>query len=69
MADGPDKSDLSIKAGIHIDHEDRDEEPVIEGDESSRLRALDAAVRDQDDLERDIGRQVNLLTLRYQSCY
>lgn len=26
--------------------------------ESSRLRELQAAVRDQDDLERDIGRQV-----------
>lgn len=27
-------------------------------DESSRLRALDADIRDQDDLERDITRQV-----------
>lgn len=29
------------------------------GDEASRLRALATAVRDQDDLERDIGRQVS----------
>lgn len=28
-------------------------------DESSRLRALSTEVRDQDDLERDIGRQVS----------
>lgn len=28
-------------------------------DEASRLRALAADVRDQDDLERDIGRQVS----------
>ena len=31
----------------------------VEGeDEASRLRALAADVRDQDDLERDVGRQV-----------
>lgn len=30
-------------------------------DEASRLRALAADVRDQDDLERDIGRQVRWL--------
>lgn len=29
-------------------------------DESSRLRELEADIRDQDDLERDIGRQVDL---------
>ena len=28
-------------------------------DEATRLRALAADVRDQDDLERDVGRQVN----------
>jgi hypothetical protein len=34
-------------------------QPVEEGEEeASRLRHLAADVRDQDDLERDIGRQV-----------
>lgn len=32
-------------------------------DESSRLRELEADIRDQDDLERDIGRQVDLSRL------
>lgn len=32
------------------------------GDEASRLQALQADVRDQDDLERDIGMQVCLMT-------
>lgn len=31
-------------------------------DEATRLRALAADVRDQDDLERDVGRQVNCVT-------
>ena len=31
-------------------------------DEATRLRALAADVRDQDDLERDVGRQVNNIT-------
>lgn len=31
------------------------------GDEASRLRALATDVRDQDDLERDVGRQVSKL--------
>lgn len=34
-------------------------------DESSRLRALEADVRDQDDLERDIGRQVREALMDY----
>ena len=33
----------------------------ILADESARLRELQASVRDQDDLERDIGRQVGWL--------
>lgn len=33
-------------------------EGAIQDDESSRLRELDANVRNQDDLERDIGLQV-----------
>nr|KMM69324.1 DNA repair and recombination protein RAD26 [Coccidioides posadasii RMSCC 3488] len=37
------------------------QELILTGDESSRLRALDAAVRDQNDLERDIGRQADRL--------
>jgi hypothetical protein len=37
--------------------------PAREMDESSRLRKLQAHVRDQDDLERDIGRQVRELFL------
>lgn len=40
---------------------------AIEGaDESSRLRELDAHIRDQDDLERDIGRQVRSTAFRFQ---
>lgn len=34
-------------------------------DEATRLRALAADVRDQDDLERDVGRQVNDLASPY----
>jgi len=33
------------------------------GDEASRLRALATDVRDQDDLERDVGRQVYLSSI------
>lgn len=40
-------------------HEEMDEQPSQEGDdEASRLRDLATDVRDQDDLERAIGRQV-----------
>lgn len=35
----------------------RTAEPVLQ-DEASRLRELDANIRDQDDLEREVGRQV-----------
>ncbi|EEP77353.1 hypothetical protein UREG_02202 [Uncinocarpus reesii 1704] len=41
--------------------EENGQEPLPMPDESSRLRALDAAVRDQNDLERDIGRQADRL--------
>lgn len=34
---------------------------AIQDDEASRLRELEASIRDQDDLERDIGRQVRPL--------
>ena len=34
--------------------------PVDGKDEDSRLRALATNIRDQDDLERDVGRQVHL---------
>ena len=34
--------------------------PVDGKNEDSRLRALAADIRDQDDLERDVGRQVHL---------
>jgi len=41
---------------------------LVDGeDEASRLRALATDVRDQDDLERDVGRQVYLSSIRI--CY
>jgi DNA excision repair protein ERCC-6 len=43
---------------VHRDGTSRHTEVTI--DESSRLRELQADIRDQDDLERDIGRQVDL---------
>lgn len=55
----PDERDCSLEVEDRAaSREEKDGEPVIEGDENNRLRALDAAVRDQNDLERDIGRQV-----------
>lgn len=39
------------------------------GDEASRLRALATDVRDQDDLERDIGRQVSKVGSPLQALY
>ena len=52
---------------IQVKSEPIDSEPISSvgdvdlqgGDEASRLRALATDVRDQDDLERDIGRQVS----------
>lgn len=37
-----------------------DQVPATGTDETSRLRELQADVRDQDDLERDISRQVSI---------
>ncbi|CAK1359905.1 unnamed protein product [Cercospora beticola] len=44
---------------IVIDEGDNHEEPELEGDEAARLAALGAGVRDQEDLERDIGQQAD----------
>ncbi|KAK4493837.1 hypothetical protein PRZ48_015022 [Zasmidium cellare] len=40
---------------------DEDDNPLVEGDEAAQLAALGAGVRDQDDLERDIGQQADQL--------
>ncbi|KAI5360882.1 putative helicase, P-loop containing nucleoside triphosphate hydrolase, SNF2-like domain superfamily [Septoria linicola] len=41
-------------------HDDtNNQEPELEGDEAARLAALGAGVRDQEDLERDIGQQAD----------
>jgi DNA excision repair protein ERCC-6 len=49
----------------HAEHSTTDGDQVNETavDKSSRLRALNAEVRDQDDLERDIGREADRLLL------
>ena len=46
------------------------EKPISSDDdaEASTLKALSADVRDQDDLERNIGRQVRLSFLKYDRC-
>ncbi|WEW59780.1 DNA repair protein rhp26 [Emydomyces testavorans] len=53
-------SDAEEEPG-NLEGSSRGREPTLTGDESSRLRALDAAVKDQNDLERDIGRQADRL--------
>ncbi|KAF2167207.1 hypothetical protein M409DRAFT_66234 [Zasmidium cellare ATCC 36951] len=45
----------------HNPYVDEDENPLVEGDEAAQLAALGAGVRDQDDLERDIGQQADQL--------
>ncbi|THC99223.1 hypothetical protein EYZ11_001311 [Aspergillus tanneri] len=40
-----------------------DSDPLVSADETSRLRELQADVRDQDDLERDISRQADKLLM------
>lgn len=44
--------------GVQAALDEASQQDVQGTDESSRLRALDADIRDQDDLERDITRQV-----------
>ncbi|KAL1982784.1 hypothetical protein VTN96DRAFT_900 [Rasamsonia emersonii] len=39
---------------------------AIQDDEASRLRELEASIRDQDDLERDIGRQADQLLMEQE---
>lgn len=39
----------------------------VKNDEAVVLQGLAATARDQDDLEKDIGRQVSVSTLRYGS--
>lgn len=57
-ADASPAVQTKIKEGLQTDQE-MDKELVVEEDtETSRLKGLATDVRDQDDLERDIGRQV-----------
>ena len=48
----------TVKDDTEIHKEAPSQNTEVALDESSRLRELQADVRDQDDLERDIGRQV-----------
>ncbi|KAK2882633.1 hypothetical protein FQN49_000145, partial [Arthroderma sp. PD_2] len=61
---GMQKDETAAEAQVTLDEAENTEEtamasPEDAGDESSRLRALNADIRDQDDLERDITRQAD----------
>ena len=71
LSETPLTSNHNIETGTGENDEtgDAGQKGEVAIDESSRLRELEADIRDQDDLERDIGRQVDLSRLPWQLRY
>lgn len=59
LANNDNNESIADNGGEERQVEDSINETQVASEESSRLRELEADIRDQDDLERDIGRQVH----------